>query len=584
MSLELNPAEQYAAHNAWIAKVAHKQKKEWPPADYTVVFRERQIRFRELQKDPRKVKGALEYYRTRCPEFLTDWGTIYEPRAAFDSTKAKSIPFILFLRQKELVQFILECLRDQEAGLVEKSRDMGATWICVWVSIWLWLFWPGAHIGWGSRKAHLVDDIGDPDTIFEKIRQGIRGLPSFFHPKGFSVKDHMSSMKIVNPENGATITGEGGDNIGRGGRSLIYFKDESAHYEHPELIEAALSHNTAVPIDISSVHGTGNLFHNKREAGVEWYPDASLPKGRTRVFVFDWRDHPGKDQEWYDLGRAQKEREGLLHIWAQEVDRDYAAAVEGVIIPGIWVKAAIDAHLALHVDEEGLYCAALDVADEGGDTNALVARRGIVLTHAEEWGARDTGVTTRKAIALCRNMGEVELQYDCVGVGAGIKSEANRLKDDGHFPQNIYLVPWNGGAEVVDKDKPMIPHDRESPKNGDFFQNMKAQAWWALRRRFEITYRALNEPGFTWDTDDIISIPSSLPMLRKLEKELSQPTIGQSTRLKLLIDKKPDGMKSPNLADAVVMCFYPVKAKRGLKISDRVMRWAGLPEVGRVRR
>ena len=27
--------------------------------------------------------------------------------------------------------------------------------------------------------------------------------------------------------------------IGRGGRKLIYFKDESAHYEHPEMIEAA---------------------------------------------------------------------------------------------------------------------------------------------------------------------------------------------------------------------------------------------------------------------------------------------------------------------------------------------------------
>jgi phage terminase large subunit len=63
---------------------------------------------------------------------------------------------------------------------------------------------------------------------------------------------HMSYMRIVNPENGATITGEAGDNIGRGGRKTIYFKDESAHYERPDKIEASLSENTRVQMDISS--------------------------------------------------------------------------------------------------------------------------------------------------------------------------------------------------------------------------------------------------------------------------------------------------------------------------------------------
>jgi hypothetical protein len=54
--------------------------------------------------------------------------------------------------------------------------------------------------------------------------------------------------------------GEAGDNIGRGGRTLVYFKDESAHYEHPDLIEAALGDNTNVQIDISSVNGLGNVL------------------------------------------------------------------------------------------------------------------------------------------------------------------------------------------------------------------------------------------------------------------------------------------------------------------------------------
>ena len=57
----------------------------------------------------------------------------------------------------------------------------------------------------------------------------VRGLPREFWPAGFKPDDHMSYMRIVNPQTGASITGEAGDNIGRGGRKLIYFKDESAH-------------------------------------------------------------------------------------------------------------------------------------------------------------------------------------------------------------------------------------------------------------------------------------------------------------------------------------------------------------------
>ena len=177
------------------------------------------------------------------------------------------MPLCLFPRQEDLVLFLHAMLKGQENGLIEKARDMGATWVSCAFSVWLWIYWPGASVGWGSRKEQLVDKIGDPDSIFEKMRMIIQCLPPLFLPAGFRVNDHMTYMKIINPENGATITGEAGDNIGRGGRKLIYFKDESAHYERPEKIEAALADNTRTQIDISSVNGLGNVFHRRRENG-----------------------------------------------------------------------------------------------------------------------------------------------------------------------------------------------------------------------------------------------------------------------------------------------------------------------------
>lgn len=505
--------------------------------------------------------GAKEFYRTRPVEFICHWFDTYDPRVAGTSTPAK-MPFILFERQAEMVDFLWALVKGQESGLMEKCRDAGATWVCSAFSVWLWLFVPGSSIGWGSRKEQLVDKLGDADSIFEKIRMLIRGLPREFWPKGFNEKEHMPFMRILNPENDATITGEAGDNIGRGGRKLIYFKDESAHYERPEKIEAALADNTRVQVDISSVNGVGNVFNRRREAGEEWLGGPAI-KGKTNVFVMDWRDHPAKSQEWYDTRRAKAEADGLLHIFAQEVDRDYAASVDGIIIESAWIKAAIDAHKKLGFEASGRIFAGLDVADEGGDKNALAVRRGPVVQSAEDWAKGDVGKSTRKAIGDLQTVGTVELQYDSIGVGAGVKSEANRLQSENKLPKEITFTPWNAAAGVLNPKKHILSNpdgseDKKSPTNDDLYSGLKAQAWWELRLRFERTYKAVVE-GQKHDPADLISLPSSLPRLRQIEKELGQATASRSTRtMKLVVDKAPEGTRSPNMADAIVMAFWPI--------------------------
>jgi phage terminase large subunit len=110
---------------------------------------------------------------------------------------------------------------------------------------------------------------------------------------------------------------------------------------------------------------------------------------------------------------------------------------------------------------------------------------------------------------------------------------------------------------VLHPDRRVDPDDSETPLNKDFYQNLKAQAWWQLRRRFEKTQRAVTE-GVEFDQDELISLPSDLPLLRTLQKELSQPTASKGTRMRLVIDKQPEGTRSPNLADAVVMAYWPV--------------------------
>ena len=52
-------------------------------------------------------------------------------------------------------------------------------------------------------------------------------------------------------------------------------------------------------------------------------------------------------------------------------------------------------------------------------------------------------------------------------------------------------------------------------------------------------------------------------MLNKLISELIQPQFKQNNSGKILIDKLPDGARSPNLADSVMMAFAPMKKVRG---------------------
>lgn len=535
----------------------------WPP-NYTSVFMWRQRQIILLRSNPVFLAGAKKYYAdpAHAIEFIEQWMTTYDPRNA-GTGKLAYLPFCLFPKQRELCLFILACLQNENSGLVEKCRDMGATWLCAALSVWLWLFVPGMSIGWGSRKEDLVDELGVADSIFEKMRILIRNLPPEFLPNEFSVKDHMPFARIINPETDAIITGEVGDNIGRGGRKRIYFKDESAHYTHPELIEAALSENTRVQIDISSVNGIGNVFERRRANGIEWQVGMKMIPHKTYILVMDWRDHPEKTISWY-TGRRQKfVDDGLLHIFRQEIDRDYGASVVGVIIKPEWVNAAVDAHWNLEFDDSGPTVSGLDVADGGGDRNAQVIRKGPILKLCEEWGAGevdDTGETARRAITNCAFFQEtLSFQYDSIGVGAGVKSETNRFKKDGLLVRkNLTFQPWAASAKVLYPEARLIKFDKDTPLNGDYFANLKAQAWFELARRFERTWRAVTL-GHQYKPEELISLPSSTPNLGMLRKQLSQATMILSTALgKMIVDKAPEGSKSPNLADACVMAFWPI--------------------------
>lgn len=94
------------------------------------------------------------------------------------------------------------------------------------------------------------------------------------------------------------------------------------------------------------------------------------------------------------------------------------------------------------------------------------------------------------------------------------------------------------------------------------FANVKAQAWWSLRERFYKTYRA-TQYSEDYREDELISLSSGIETstLECLKAELSRPRIDYDGNGRVKVESKKDmakrGIKSPNLADAVVMAFAP---------------------------
>jgi hypothetical protein len=61
-----------------------------------------------------------------------------------------------------------------------------------------------------------------------------------------------------------------------------------------------------------------------------------------------------------------------------------------------------------------------------------------------------------------------------------------------------------------------------------------------------------------YNPDEIISISSEIENIDRLLMELSQPTWSKNAVGKILVDKQPEGTKSPNLADAVMINYAPM--------------------------
>lgn len=479
----------------------------WKNPNYAEVWLERGLNLERLRKDPSLIPGVKQYYKDNPCAFINDFGVTFDPRL-IERGLEPLVPFILFPKQEEFVHWIIARWRSREDGLVEKSRDMGVSWLTIAIAVWMWLFHDGMVVGFGSRKEMMVDDIGNPASLFWKARTFINNLPIEFRPTNWNDRKNAPFMRIMNPENGGVIVGESGDNIGRGNRTAVYFKDESAHYEHADAIDAALSQTSNCKIDISTPNGAGNAFYRKRHGG------------KIKVFVFDWHDDPRKDEAWY-----QSQCESLDPIIvAQEIDRDYEASISDAFIPGELVRNGQNNGPA-DIEGIGYVQYGLDVARFGNDKTVLTCRQGRVVYWQKAWMKVDTEDTVGRVLSEIRQFKKPDqIAVDVIGVGAGVVDKLKRI-----FPDIVVEV---NSANRVD--------------DGVNF-NLRAQMWDNMRE---------------WLKNSPVSLPNNQDLRSDLTA-LRYKFRGGVRLMESKEDAKARGIKSPDYADSLALTFAePVKVKK----------------------
>lgn len=518
------------------------------------------------QRQKRQVeaqRGGWEEEKTHCAADRLYWFDnycwTYDPRLVGKPGGA-FVQFKLWPRQREFISWLGERVDASEEGLVEKSRDVGATYLTAGFALHEWLFAPGFKSTFGSRTVDEVDKKDDPDSIFAKVRIMLRRQPSEFLPKGFNWGQHDNYMRIVNPETGSVISGDGGEDMGRGGRSSMYVLDEAAFVKNAETVEAALSGNTDCVIWVSSVNGMGNLFARKRHSILKPH----------QIFRLHWRDDPRKTEEWAD---AKKASFSDPTTWASEYDIDYSASVEGICIPALWVDSAKRLRALeprLQASEHGVV--GLDVG-AGKAKSVAVPRKGPVVEPPQSRSDPDTTDTALWGIEVAKSIGGSDLKFDAPGVGAGVSSTLMKNPRPG-----LRVTAVNTGLPPTEARWP------DGRTSAEMFGNLKAELWWIARTTLQRTHEHVlfleGKPnGREHRLWDLMALPSGDRDSDALCLQLSLVKWFRDERGKIVIESKKQlasrGIASPDYADALVLTEAPA-AKGPMIISDHLLRTAAM--------
>ncbi len=204
--------------------------------------------------------------------------------------------------QEDLILQFVDDIRNSRDDFIEKSRDMGVSWIIIAVLLWFWLFEPGFQALIGTYIEDFVDN-GELDSLFGKLVFLIEHVKDKkILPTGFVLDKHKTYASLTNPENGNAILGKAPTRkFGRSGRYTVVLFDEIGFWQWARQAWAAAGDSARCRIAITTPPDEPSYAKTLRFSG------------KIHVTTLHWSLHPNKDTAWYEAEKNRRTEEEILH-------------------------------------------------------------------------------------------------------------------------------------------------------------------------------------------------------------------------------------------------------------------------------
>ncbi len=160
-------------------------------------------------KDPKNQALAKEKCRRDILFWFENFAFTDRNSGFFSDNIPYEVPFILFDFQKDFVLDVWDAIQSGSKTIadrsgptnifIEKSRQMGLSWLLVGVYLYGFLFHNHKYL-MISQKEEDVDKPGNMKSLFEKIRFMIKLLPTWMLPPNFdkNVGTEFNKFRSIN--------------------------------------------------------------------------------------------------------------------------------------------------------------------------------------------------------------------------------------------------------------------------------------------------------------------------------------------------------------------------------------------------
>lgn len=416
-------------------------------------------------------------------------------------------------RQEE----ILRAIRDHRRVAVRSCHAAGKSTVTAWTVLWFLFTHRGAKVVTTAPTGRQVKDIlwREIRTAYKRSRFPLGGrlLPADMR---IEVSDDWFALGFS--------TDDGDRFQGYHAPHVLVVLDEASGVS-PAIFEAMEGLTTSAGTRVLLI---GNPTDPSGPFAKACQPDSIYHS--IKIAAFDTPNFTGEREAPYLVTREWLEER--LKDWGEDdpnwesrVLAEFPSEDQHTLIPLRLVEAARNREMD-EADEPNIL--AVDVARYGRDSTVIAHRLGCRVRILKVASKQSTTETTGQVIHFLRETGATTVVVDDDGVGGGVT--------DNLVEQGIHVQPFINGSKA---------------ENTERFANLRSETYWGLRERLQ--------------QGDIV-----LPADERLAGELSRMRYGFTSRGQVKAESKDEmrqrGLKSPDVADAVMMAFARVDKKPVLRI------------------